>query len=81
MLGAPRRMAWACKTIKSELAPGNKEAVGRQFAPLDKLLKLELPRGQVEISGELVHSLRIINDYRPDEFRKTFAELFLKKKQ
>jgi hypothetical protein len=74
-----RQVSWACKTIKSELEPGKKEALGREFAPLDKLLKLELPRGQVEISGELVHSLRIINDYKPEDFRKAFAELFLKK--
>jgi len=73
-----RQFAWAFRAIQNEAEPKwstNKDVVAA-LKELDDQLKLELPKGQVEIGKDfLKESLDRLNNYEPDRFRKTFELL------
>jgi hypothetical protein len=76
-----RQMAWAFKTIYSELAesepkPANNSEIEARLKALDEELKLGLPSGQGhQILDELAAALRKLNDFNPSKVQQIFQEL------
>jgi hypothetical protein len=75
-----RQVAWAFKTIYSELKgkfPDSQDAKFREHLDaLDKELKLHLPSGQKEnIVQQLPTALNVMNNYEAKDFQRHMAEL------
>ena len=76
-----RQLAWAFKTIYSELAesdakPANHAEIEARIKALDEELKLTLPSGQGhQILDELPAALRKLNDFDPAKVQQIFQEL------
>jgi hypothetical protein len=73
-----REVAWAFEVIYNELNDRKKgdARVRKDFAGLDALLKLRLPKGREKIvEDELQESLERINAYNPTRFRELFSSL------
>ncbi|HLJ97573.1 MAG TPA: multiheme c-type cytochrome [Gemmataceae bacterium] len=73
-----RQMAWAFKTIYSELDSkrSNDSEVQAKLKALDNELKLSLPSGQEhQILAELPIALRKISDYDPSKVQHVFQDL------
>jgi hypothetical protein len=79
-----RQLAWAFRSIQHELDPkfaANQETA-KLLDDLDEQLKLDLPRGQVEIAkGFLKEMLEKLNNYEPERFERTFEQLMKKSEQ
>lgn len=73
-----RQFGWAFRSIQGELDPkftANADSA-KALKELDEQLKLELPKGQVEISKDfLKDALEKLNNYEPEQFRRTFERL------
>jgi hypothetical protein len=73
-----RQYGWAFETLALHVEPAllEREEVRAALAELRSLLKLELPKGQVQIVPQfLPDTLRKLAEYEPDEFRKQMAIL------
>ena len=73
-----RQVAWSFHSIQNELDAGFfKEEDNRQlFKELSDHLKLELPRGRVEIVKDYLHdALEKLGNYEPARFSATFGQL------
>jgi hypothetical protein len=71
-----RQIAWAFRSIYTELHPDEKGPVFDVLRQIDQELNLTLPAGQqYKIRDELPRILEKMSAYRPDQFTKRLAEL------
>jgi 5-methylcytosine-specific restriction endonuclease McrA/mono/diheme cytochrome c family protein len=78
-----RQFVWAFRAIQSEADPkwaAQKDAAAA-LKELDEQLKLNFPKGQVEITKDFLReSLDSLNNYEPERFRRAFDALIAKQK-
>lgn len=77
-----RQFAWAFREIQKEADPQGAASpeIVRAFKELAEQLKLDLPKGQVEIAKDyLKEALEKLNSYEPERFRQSF-DLLVKKR-
>jgi hypothetical protein len=78
-----RQLAWAYRAIHDEIDPAwlKQSETEKAFKSLDDQLKLELPKGQVEIAKDFLReALDRLNNYEPERFRLSFKLLTKKTK-
>ncbi len=73
-----RQFAWAFRAIQTEADPSwaKREGIAAALKELEDQLKLDFPKGQVEIAKDyLKESLERLNNYEPQRFRSAFDVL------
>ena len=73
-----RQFVWAFRAIQSEsnVKWAAQKDIAAALKELDEQLKLDFPKGQVEITKDFLReSLERLNNYEPDRFRKAFELL------
>lgn len=74
-----RQFAWAYRAIHQEVEPKWDSTQDAAYKDLNAQLKLDLPKGQVEIARDhLKEALEKLNHYEPERFRQTF-DLLMKR--
>jgi hypothetical protein len=76
-----RQLTWAFRSIQHELDPkyAANTDTAKLLKELDDQLKLDLPKGQVEITKDyLKDALEKLNNYEPEQFNQTFEQLIQK---